>query len=211
MGVVPGMRRHLSGSMVVLAMVLAGCTAGGDSGEPAELEADLAAEYGGETWTVTSSDSIDGAESYASDGVEFQLPPDWVVDRTESEEFVQLQVYDPDDELSIVGITVATKDVSDGDVILASDATFTQLGASGAHNLERHVVEWGTWPFAVAISGDVVREETEDSTFVSISGRDEAGSLRVGLSAQTSEGELEDALQYRVLRTVRATHGSSDD
>lgn len=104
-----------------------------------------------------------------------------------------------------MGITVATDATSDGDVLLKSDATFTQLAARGAEDLERHLVERDTWPFAVGISGAVVRDDADDSEFVSISGHDESASLRVGLSAQTSDGSLEDSLQYQVLRTVRPT------
>lgn len=198
-------QRYVVGTVLAVGVLLVGCSAdaGSTGGGSTELEAELADEYDGEILTVPSLGEVAGAEPHESDGISFQLPTDWVVDRTENEEFVRLQVYDPADELNIVGITVATDATSDGDVLLKSDVTFTQLAAGGAEDLERHVVEWDTWPFAVGISGAVVRDDVDDSEFVSISGHDESASLRVGLSAQTSDGSLEDSLQYQVLRTVR--------
>lgn len=198
-------RRCIVGALVTLGLVVSGCStaSGPNAGEQAALEAELAEEYDGAILTVNALDDIEDAELYESDGVSFQLPMGWIVDRTEHDDFVHLQAYDPDDELNIVGITVAEQATSDGDVLVETDGTFAHLAIRGVEDLERHLVEWDTWPFAIGITGVVPRDDADDSNFVSIGGRDGAGSLRVGMSATTSDVTMEDSLQYKVLRSIR--------
>lgn len=86
-------QRYVVGTVLAVGVLLAGCSADTRStGGPTELEAELADEYDGEILTATSLGEVAGAEPHESDGILFQLPTDWVVDRTENEEFVRLQV-----------------------------------------------------------------------------------------------------------------------
>lgn len=158
----------------------------------------------GEPLTVTPLEAVDGAEPRTVDGVSVDVPAGWVLDRQEGDDgTTQIMVYDPADDMNPVGITVSSADATDGAVSLQADVTWTQLGASGVTDLERHPVDWSAWADGVGITGLVARDTGADSSFVSVSTRDEDGNLLVSISAQSADGNLEESLQYQVLRTVR--------
>lgn len=187
------------GLVVASTLVIGSCGAG-QPDDAADGRAPTAEDTGA-AWSVAPATAIDGASPYTEDGITVQVPEGWVTDRAEDEGVVRIMVYDPADELNPVAITVSP-DASDEAVDVQADVTWTQLGAAGATELERHPVEWTPWPYAQAITGVVERDDGAGSTFVSISARDEAESVMVSVSAQTAEGGLEESLQYQVLQTV---------
>lgn len=191
-----------AGLALASALALGGCASDepGGSGTTPTPSASLT----GDLLTIAPLDAVDGAEARTVDGVSVDVPAGWVLDRQEGDDgTTQITVYDPADELNPVGITVSSAEATDGAVTLQADVTWTQLGAAGAEDLQRHPVDWATWADGVGITGLVPRDTGAESSFLSVSTRDEDGTLLLSLSAQSSDGSLEESLQYQVLRTVR--------
>lgn len=192
----------MTGVLLVSGFAVAGCAAGSESpGERASAPATEESE--GDVLTIASLEAIDGAEEFSSDGISVQVPEGWTADRTEQEEFVQIVVYDPADEANPVGITVGSSDGEESSISLESEVTMTQLVGAGATAVEQHSVDWDSWAYAVGITGELANSAGSTSDFISVSTQDDGESMALTVSAQSSTSDVEDSLQYEVLRTVR--------
>ncbi|MCL2091139.1 MAG: hypothetical protein FWH11_07970 [Micrococcales bacterium] len=165
----------------------------------------------GSSTTVEPTSEIRDAKLFESDGVSVLVPDGWETRRTEQPEFVQIRVVRSDDERNPVLVTVQTPLViadqtqpgTADTVETTATVAFSELAIAGATDLEQHPATWSGWQYASSITG--VFDQGEDGVvtdFFYVVALSDSG-LVVAVSAQAPQGQLDDALSYQVLRSVR--------
>lgn len=194
-------------SAVLVMIVGAGMAGCGGDDDPASTAADptpsVWPQATGSTLTIEPVARITDAEFFESDGVSVLVPDGWEVRRTEQSEYVQIMVVRPDDERNPVAVTVQTQPGTADTVESTAAVVLAQLAASGATDLEQHPATWSGWQYASGLTG--VFDQGEGGVvidFVRI-GVLSASGMVVGVSAQAPRGQLNDALSYQVMRSVK--------
>ena len=192
---------------VVLAMIvsagIAGCGGGDSSSSAAEPSPSVWARPTGSPMTIEPVTTVDGAELFESDGLSVLVPDGWETRRSEQPEFVQIMVLRADDERNPVVLTILAQPGSADVVETTASVASAELAISGATDLEQHPATWSGWRYASGITG--VFDQGRDGVvtdFVQVVALSGDGKV-VGVTAQAPRGQLDDALSYQVLRSVR--------
>lgn len=193
-------------STAVVAVLLVGgvaCSPAGDTGEPETSATEENSRP--DAYVVEPLESISGAETWTTHGVQLSVPAGLETQRTEIEHVVRLVVFDPDTPVEtaqmIVGGTTSGENAA---ASLADQTAVTQseLALGGVEDLSTTPAEWSVWPEALAIQG-TLEQDGEAKTILSIQALAEDGSYTVGASVNVVESTLDDSWQYEVLRTAR--------
>lgn len=203
-------RRSSAAGVLVLSLLVAGCTAGTDTGEPdVSTSPTSPVQPTDDGPPIEPLDQIQGARREVVEGVGFDVPEGMVVTPREDPIQSQLFIGAPGVTPSAVMITISVAGdgaVNDEETIDASSLLFERelLGTGQWGDPTRYPVEWDGMGYAVAshmTSTVESGEEVEEVLFVTV--LDEEGNRVIGVSARGPEGELEDSVAYQILRTVR--------
>lgn len=206
--------------VVIVGAGMAGCV--GDDPEPSVTDQRPSAtgsptpvwsQPTGSPMTIEPVTEIKDAKLFESDGVSVLVPDGWETRRTEQPEteqpetgqpvFVQITVARPGDERNPVAVTVQTQPGTTDSVESTAAVAFAELAMAGATDLEQHPATWSGWQYASSITG--VFDQGEGGVvidFVQVVALSASGQV-VTVSAQAPLGQLDDALSYQVMRSVR--------